>query len=197
MPIPVLANFDPQGMKPNVVGGQRVNLTSVGFYDDTRTSAVAPGSEGVVPARFVAFDATGDFDTSNVTREPRLGVKAADGTFAATDFAGMALNRQAAPVRGVIASAQTVNDTLETYYTERETLSRAVQGEWWVEFDSATAPAYGAAVFVDNVTAGSEGRASASVGVALPTTVIIFTGRVETGWDGKNYASFNIPTKLR
>lgn len=196
MPIPVQANFRPSGMAPNVVGGQRGSLTSVGFYNDTRTSGVAPGSGPVYVARAVAYDATGDFDTDG-KREPRLGIAAVDGTFAAADFAGFALKRNAELVRGDIASANTIDDTTETYYGPQQVLSRAVQDEWWVSYDSDTVvPARGDAVFIDNVTVGLEGQTSASVGVALPTTVVVFTGRVEQGWDGNYYALVNIPTKL-
>jgi len=198
MPIPTQANFRPSGMAPNVVGGQRVSLTSVGFYNDTRTSGVAPTSGDVLPGRFVALDSTGNFHTNNNSHEPRLGVAAITTGFTANTFAGMALNRAGStPTRGAIPSAQTVNDTSTiTAYRGGDTLSRAVEGEWWVEFDSATVPAAGTAVRVDNVTVGSLGRASATIGVALPTTVAVFTGRVERGWDGKFYASINLPNKL-
>jgi len=195
--LPTAANFSAYGQKANVVGGQRVSLTSVGFYDDTRTSAVAPASAEVVPGRFVMYDTAGNFDGSLLTREPRKGIKAVVGAFVAADFAGIALRRPGStPIRGAIPSAQTVNDTQTESFVAGDVLSRAVQNEWWVEFDSATAPAAGAAVFVDDVTAGFLGRASASVGQALATTVAVFTGRVEQGLNGLYYASVNILNKL-
>ena len=196
MPIPVQANFRPAGMYPNVVGGQRGSLTSVGFYNDTRTSGIAPGSGNVYVARAVAYDATGDFDLSNPTREPRLGVAAVTGAFAAADFAGFALRQNADPVRGTIADAQTINDTTETFYLPGQVISRAVADEWWVEYNTGDpVPARGDAVFIQTA-ATLEGVASAATGVALPTDVAVFVGRVEQGWDGKSYALVNIKDKL-
>ena len=197
MPIPVLSNFRPDGMAANVVGGQRLSTTSVSTYDDTRTSAVAPASNEVIPGRLVAYDATGNVDVGSRVREPRLGIAAPTTGFLAANFAGIALKRNTTAIRGAIPTAQTVNDTTTSSgYFGGDLLSRAVLGEWWVEYDSAVVvPARGAAVFVE-ITGANRGRVSTTAGTALPATAIVFTGRVEQGWNGLYYASVNILTKL-
>jgi hypothetical protein len=198
MPVPVLSNFDPFGMKPNVVGGQRLNLSQVNEYNDTRTRVVAAGSADILPGRMVMFDPAGDTDEGPLgSRLPRLGVKAVDGTFTAADLAGVAIYRTSAPVRGRVQRFDVVDDTMTNPFEPEDSLSTAVDNEWAVEYDDLlTVPAAGDQVFVDNVNAGEEGRLSASVGVAIPQTVMVFTGYVAEGYDGKAYAGVSFLQRL-
>lgn len=198
MPIPTIDNFEPFGMKPNVVGGQRLNLSQVNEYNDTRTRVVAPGSADILPGRMVMFDASGNTDEGALgSRLPRRGVRAVDAAFTAADLAGVAIYRTSAPIRGRVAKFTEVNSDLTNPFEPEDSLSTAVDNEWAVEYDDINVvPAEGAQVFVDNVNAGEEGRLSASVGVAIPQTVMVFTGFVAMGFDGKAYAGVSFLQRL-
>ena len=172
MPIPTAANFQPDYMAPNVVGGKPVSGGDNWPFHWARTGIVAPGSEPVLNARVLAYDPTGDIDrtaTGESGALKRRGVKAVDATFTDVDFAGFVIYQRTKLIDGVIANQTVVDDTQVAAHNPGDTLARAVDGYWFLEFDSAAPPADEGQVFVDNVNVDPTklGIVSASVGVAL------------------------------
>jgi hypothetical protein len=195
--IPVDANFRPQGMYAPVVGGKPLFGGEDYTNFSTRSGFVAPTSVGIPPGRFVAFvnaaNSTGylrgDFPSEHL---PTHGVDLPGVAFTAADFAGIAIYQRALPNRSFPAPLGTVNDTNPApLYERKQTLTRAVDRAWWVEFDNVAPPTRNGIVFVDNVTAGKQGRASAGVGEDLPPEIITFYGPeyVQQGYDGLFYAA--------
>jgi hypothetical protein len=195
--IPVDANFRPQGFAAPVVGGKPLFGGEDYVKFSTRSGIVAPTSAGIQAGRLLAFDDTaisealtrGDYPSEHI---PHHGIALPGGAFTAADFAGIAIFQRALPNRSFPAPFGTVDDpNAAPLYEPEQSITRAVDRAWWVVFDNAAAPVREGQVFVDNVTAGEEGRASVATGVPLDTNIISFYGPeyVQQGLDGLFYAA--------
>lgn len=204
--LPVLSNFVPFGQAPNVVGGKPVYGGERYDYHWSRSRVVAAGSADIPTARAVQIVPGGGFDSSGPLNGsafeygsgalPREGVQLPDGGFTDTLFGGFVIYQRAKEIDGLKSRATEVTDNQVAVHREGDTLSAAADGYWWVEYDSlVTIPAANDPVFVDNVTAGFEGRLSAAVGVQLLVEDVTFMGYVLEGLDGLPYAAvkFNRP----
>ncbi len=203
--LPVLSNFVPFGQAPNVVGGKPVYGGERYESHWARSRVVAAGSADIPTARALqivpggGFDSTGGLNGSTFEYGsgalPREGVALPDGGFTDALFGGFVIYQRAKEIDGLKSRATVVTDNQTAVHSETDTLSAAADGYWWVEFDSLVAPAKDAPVFVDNVTAGFEGRLSAATGVQLLTEDVTFMGYVLEGLDGLPYAAvkFNRP----
>lgn len=194
--IPTDANFIPQGMAAPVVGGKPIFGSEEWVKFSTRSGIVVPASAGIQPGRFVALDDTGnsealtrgDYPTEHI---PLHGVALPGAGFTADDFGGIAIFQRALRNRSYPAAFGVVDDpNAAPMYEAGDSLTRAVDIAWWVVFDNAAPPVREGQVFVDNVTAGEEGRASVATGVSLSTDIISFYGPeyVQLGLDGLFYA---------
>jgi hypothetical protein len=199
--LPVDSNFRPDGMFAPVVGGKPVFCTEADAAKCIRSGNAAPDTVGIPLGRFLAFDPTGDATDNSAGTQgnfpsehlPRFGVDLPGVGFTAADFAGISAYQRALANYSVPAPMGQVapNDFLPAYRAN-ETVNRAVEGVWWVQFDNVAPPVREGIVFVDNTTVGSEGQASVATGVALPAGIVTFLGPeyvVAESGDGRAYAA--------
>lgn len=194
--IPVDANFIPNGHAAPVVGGKPIFGSEEFNRFFTRSGVVADTSAPILAGKLIALDDAANSDSTtrgNYPTEhiPLHGVALPGAAFVAEDFGGVAIFQRAMRNRSYPAAFGTVDDpNASPAYEACDSLTRSVDGQWWVVFDNVVPPVRNGQVFVDNVTPGSEGQASVATGVALPVEVITFYGPeyVQQGLDGLFYA---------